>query len=101
MDMFLKCFPILKSEFLFPQKYLSTLKDYTYLWWKDVLMLMKIDLNYCDISVYWDNPRFDIGARTLVETSALETSDSRILLEPASFQYIYLQETSMHNYRIQ
>ena len=36
------------------------------------------------------NPRLEVGVRTLVETSALETSDSRILLEPASLQYIYI-----------
>ena len=59
------------------------------------------DLDYCYITIYCDNPRFDIGVRMLVETSTLETRDSRILLEPASLQYIYLQEISMHNYQIQ
>ena len=59
------------------------------------------DLNYCDKSIYCDIPRFDIGVRTLVERTVLKRQVYRILLEPASLQNIYLQEISMHDYRIQ
>ena len=34
------------------------------------------DLNYCDISIYLDNPRFDIGVRTLVERPVLKRQET-------------------------